>query len=1327
MLWRSQGASDARLTILVKATFALVREGVVTPHAPDALVLHDIHHAGDPRFSLAAASDLAPYRAGAEVLVVGHAYAPPGKPATSAGARLVLHREGQVLVQKTIDIHGERRIDRTGRTTDPAPFQRMPLVYERAVLEPETNPVGLDPARGHAPNLVDPRDPARPACFGPLAPTWPCRSKWLRGLDPRNASGARLELPPQVSFDYFYAAPPDQRTTFLRGDESIQLGGMHPVLPILRTRLPGIRARACVYRGASVGQPLDLFADTLLIDTDRQVCSLVFRSNVAVTDAELPTLVVAAGLEQHGTPIDFPDRLPTMTTTHPAVMPDSDDDEDLAETRTLVRSSPSTRTPPRKTPDASAEDDEERFAATLMLDQGSSTKGPALPFTPNPRIAATPPPLLPTPPAPPKRVKSEEENLGETQDLTALASAVKRASLPFASAAAPPNPIVEAPAKQPLVAPPRQAEPDDEERLAGTYILPRGGLPVAREPALPFVPGSGAAALPPPLPQAPRIVDAEDEEPWSGTLHLTAEAQQSRGPVLPFITAPPLPPPPDAPPPPPEIPRRSGDTIPTFGEARLAVVTSPWQVRPPRDSITVIVKATCAIVPGGAAELLPEPDLPTGDIHHDDDPQKGLLHASDIAIFKPKADVTLAGRAYAPGGKGTACEVSFRFGRGKNAFARRLAVFGDRHWEKGLVTLAPTAPRSFDSIPLGWERAYGGSGFDDNPLGTGHGAAEGPDGMARLPHIEDPERLIKGPSDSPRPAGLGPIPALWKQRWSKLGTYDARWLQRRWPYFPEDFDWAYFQAAPAGQQLDHLAGDEPFDIRGMRKDHPRLEGTLPAMRARCFYQRTEEAGGQFGEVRLVLDTVHFDVEAMKIQLVWRGLLEVEDDDAPEIAALFAFAESLADPSAALPDAREAFLEALRAENEENAEEEPTESEAEGTEAPPAPEKDPDEAAAEAKLAELLAEAERRSAKITQEMRAAGIEGLASPPASPPDPAHVLEALRKAGATEEQVAEMAALFAPEPANDQVQPEPALRARVIAMLASEEPFDRMELEGADLSGLDFSDRSLVGVDLRGAKLRGCRFVAANLTEALLSGSDLAGAVLDGAELQAADLTDACIENATLKGAKVDGADLSNARGARARLDGIRGEGALFAGGTWDGARFDGALLPKADFTGASISNAVFNGADLSDVTLYDARGASVLFEEARMKDARCDGAELSRAKFRKTNAAGSTWENAKLDETSFLGANLSSSNFARASCRRGSFSGADLREANLRRAKLEKTAFLGANLMEAILERADLSGADLRKCNLHGAETWKAKLDGANLDFAIVTQTKLGRRA
>ena len=1259
VLWHPKGAQEARLTIIAKATFTLVREGMVTPQQPDPLTLHDTHHANDTRLSLAASSDLSPYRAGAEILLVGHAYAAPGRAVTVAGARLVLAREGTILVQKTIDIHGDRTIDHRGYTSEPTPFQRMPLTYERAAQHPIDNPAGIDTTKGRAPNLVDPRDPQRPASFGPMAAHWPCRARLLRGLDPRITSGTRLELPTEFDWSYYHTAPSDQRTSFLLGNENILLGGMHPALPVLRTRLPEARGRACIYRGAAAGQPIDLFADTLLIDTDRQVCSLVFRSNIAVTLAELSSIFVATAVELQGKSVEFPDRIPTIAVEHdrqtraePSVREDDNDDED----------------------------GEEQLAGTRTLGVGSGVSGPALPFIGNRRGTATPPAL---------------------------------------SNVAPPALVI---TTKPITEP-------DEEALAGTFMLPQGGASLPKEPALPFIPGTSAVALPPPKAFAPRNPTDDAEELLSGTLPIPEGATQSRRDALPFITPSPPPRPPNAPPPPPEIPVRLGDTIPVFGDNRFVVVTSAWQVRPPRDSLTIVVKATCSIVPSAPAEFLPEPDMPTGDLYKDDDAEKALLYASDIAIFKPKADVTFTGRAYAPGGRAEASEVSVRFGREKNTFARRMAVFGERRWEKTIVTLAPTRPKPFDSLPLGWQHAYGGAQFDDNPLGVGHGASAGTDGVARLPHFEDPERLIKGPTDKPPPMGFGPIPALWKSRWSKLGTYDARWLESRWPYFPEDFDWAHFQAAPKGQQLEHLAGDEPFDIRGMHKEHPRLVGTLPAALPRCFSQRTATAGGQFSEVRLVLDTVHFDIEAMKIELVWRGLLEVDDEEAPEIAAFFVMAEPTLTKSVSLEAAHGAFLHAVRR-AEADEENDNTESDESDVEPPSGqtkePEDGPEKAAEEAAFAAMLAETEQRKSKLQQEMKAAGIAAVERP-RPPPDKAKILNSLRSAGATEEQLATMAAAIAADLAAPEVKPDPSLRPLVIAKLEADEPLDGLDLMGADLSGLDFSERSMIAVDLRLAKLTGCLFIGSDLSEALLSGCDLTGACLDGANLTVVDLTEARLDDATLKGANVEGTDFSKTSGARARLDGAHGEGALFAGGSWEQARFDGAILPKADFTAASLSNAIFHGADLSDVTFYDAQGLSVVFEEARMKDARCDGAKFLRASFHKAIAVGSTWENATLDGASFLGANLVSSTFVRASCQSANFSGANLQEANLRRAKLAKANFFKANLMEANLERADLSSADMRRCNLHGAETWKAKRTGADLDFAIVTQTKLGRRA
>ncbi len=161
-------------------------------------------------------------------------------------------------------------------------------------------------------------------------------------------------------------------------------------------------------------------------------------------------------------------------------------------------------------------------------------------------------------------------------------------------------------------------------------------------------------------------------------------------------------------------------------------------------------------------------------------------------------------------------------------------------------------------MPLTWERAFGGPRFEKNPVGAGHtGAAKGAEGTppVALPNLEEPGKGMTAPTDTPDPICFAPIATGWKERWSKLGTYDARWLKTRWPFFPEDFDWAYFQSAPPQQRLDHLKGDEPFEIVGAHPQHTAIRGRLPGMRPRCFLHRTDEAGGGFEEVRLVLDTV----------------------------------------------------------------------------------------------------------------------------------------------------------------------------------------------------------------------------------------------------------------------------------------------------------------------------------------------------------------------------------------------------------------------------------------------------------------------------------------
>ncbi|AUX42846.1 hypothetical protein SOCE26_042810 [Sorangium cellulosum] len=302
VLWRMQGAE--RLTVIVKATFALVHERrAELTAAAEQLVRSD--SARDGRGSLEQACETAPYLPGAGVLVRGHAAAPAGQTATALSVRVALFREDRWVLNKVLHVFG----DSTREARSPRPFSLMPIVYERAFGGPhvDANPVGVGSGAA-LPNIVDPVDPARPAGFGPIARHWAPRRRLLAQDQALDAPVPELDA--GFDFRYFHAAPADQQIDFLRGDEWIVLQGLHPNYPWIRSCLPSARALARLHRveprGEDPGQPIELVADTLTIDADHLLCSVIWRGNVAVLPGETPDrLRVVAGVEVPGRPLPW--------------------------------------------------------------------------------------------------------------------------------------------------------------------------------------------------------------------------------------------------------------------------------------------------------------------------------------------------------------------------------------------------------------------------------------------------------------------------------------------------------------------------------------------------------------------------------------------------------------------------------------------------------------------------------------------------------------------------------------------------------------------------------------------------------------------------------------------------------------------------------------------------------------------------------------------------------------------------------------------------------------------------------------------------------------
>ena len=235
----------------------------------------------------------------------------------------------------------------------------------------------------------------------------------------------------------------------------------------------------------------------------------------------------------------------------------------------------------------------------------------------------------------------------------------------------------------------------------------------------------------------------------------------------------------------------------------------------------VIVKATFSFAAGGELAPIAAQPIVERDLYAGDPATSGLLRAAELGLPKPRTDVLLAGalKFRAPMTESLArLEVGRRIDK-------RLAVFGDRHWLPGVIAeLAPSRAQPLAELPIAWERTAGGGDLEDpgltdrrNPAGcTAARSAQALHGKP-LPNFENPLEPTTPVAwkTRPTPIGLGPVAGHWEPRAGFAGTYDARWKERRAPLLPEDFDPAFFNCAPADQQLAGYLPGEEVRLTGM--------------------------------------------------------------------------------------------------------------------------------------------------------------------------------------------------------------------------------------------------------------------------------------------------------------------------------------------------------------------------------------------------------------------------------------------------------------------------------------------------------------------------------
>jgi hypothetical protein len=208
---------------------------------------------------------------------------------------------------------------------------------------------------------------------------------------------------------------------------------------------------------------------------------------------------------------------------------------------------------------------------------------------------------------------------------------------------------------------------------------------------------------------------------------------------------------------------------------------------------------------------------------------------------------------------------------------KRAMVFGDRYWLRSLGGTYPTPPELFESLPLVYERAFGGVDPADleglareprNPVGMGF-ASRFPAGEDRIPipNIEDPACLITNFDDRPKPVGFGVTSPDWQPRASLAGTCNEVWAQNRAPLPPADFDPRFFNAASEGLVAERrLLGNEAVELRNCApRSHLafNLPGVPPPL---C---RFKIVGRPYLVVSTELDTIVVNTADMLVLLTWR--------------------------------------------------------------------------------------------------------------------------------------------------------------------------------------------------------------------------------------------------------------------------------------------------------------------------------------------------------------------------------------------------------------------------------------------------------------------------
>ncbi len=297
-----------------------------------------------------------------------------------------------------------------------------------------------------------------------------------------------------------------------------------------------------------------------------------------------------------------------------------------------------------------------------------------------------------------------------------------------------------------------------------------------------------------------------------------------------------------------------------------------------REHLVVAVKGTFTIPKNGGEPALAEEQVPLveADAFTGEPGFSAPLYETDYPLRKPRCDVLLNGSAYAPNGQPTTkVQVGLKVG----PMVKTFNVVGDRIWQDGGANVRPTGARPFEVMPISYDRAFGGTddahpgpakhaAYMANPVGRGFHKNLAKEFVEHtlLPNTEERDKPIKKPNRAYRPMAFGPLGRSWALRYTLAGTYDQKWLDEVFPFLPADFDEAYYQAAPADQQIPYPKGGEPVMLLNLTPEG-RTNFQLPTREVPVVFFLKN---GEREERQAVIDTLMIEPDEARFTMTWRA-------------------------------------------------------------------------------------------------------------------------------------------------------------------------------------------------------------------------------------------------------------------------------------------------------------------------------------------------------------------------------------------------------------------------------------------------------------------------